>query len=63
MWSYRLPKFEAIRGVTHDRLILLEVYLNPKHVSFNPFKKNTYQNSRFFDTCHVYNVHNIFFIN
>ena len=30
MWSYRLPKFEEIRDVTHERLSLL-VSINPEN--------------------------------
>ena len=40
MWSYRLPKFEAIRGVTLERLSLLEFSLSKKN---GVLEKTSYQ--------------------
>ena len=48
MWSYRLPKCEAIRGVTPERLSLLAHFLKFKLYNYvSAFLKNNHASTAF----------------
>ena len=57
MWSYRLPKFEAIRGVTPERLPLLVrlSYIQRKIMFCTPFLSVDVPNMHFM---HIFYIQN-----